>query len=408
MRQSPFYGWWIVSTLGFTEMTSWGVIYYAFSVLLAPMQQDLGWPQAHFTGGFSLALFISGIVALPIGRWLDQHGARGLMTLGSCLATVLVVAWANVQTLLAWYLIWAGLGVAMAAILYEPAFAVVATWFQRKRQHALTILTVGGGLASVVYVPLITRLLSTMAWREVLLWLAGGLAILTIPLHGLVLRAKPADLGLLPDGAPLRVAATTSTPPIQPSMSLNKAVRSGAFWWLALAFGLTTMATFTLGVHLISAIKAQGYAPEIQALAVAILGGSQIPSRILIGSVGRRLPQAQLAWMLCLVQSLAFAIFLSVPSVAGLMLFACLFGAGSGALTPTRAALVADVFGSAQYASISGALALLTTTARALAPVLASLLVALLHSYQPLFGLLLLMCLISAAAIYFIRGASNA
>ncbi|MBM7844463.1 MFS transporter [Herpetosiphon giganteus] len=408
MRQSPFYGWWIVSTLGFTEMTSWGVIYYAFSVLLAPMQQELGWSQAHFTGGFSLALFISGIVALPIGRWLDQHGARGLMTLGSCLATVLVVAWANVQTLLAWYLIWAGLGVAMAAILYEPAFAVVATWFQRKRQHALTILTVGGGLASVVYVPLITRLLSTMAWREVLLWLAGGLAILTIPLHGLVLRAKPADLGLLPDGEPLPVVATASTPPIQPSMSLSKALRVGAFWWLALAFGLTTMATFTLGVHLISAIKAQGYAPEIQALAVAILGGSQIPSRILIGSIGRRLPQAQLAWMLCLVQSLAFAIFLSVPSVAGLMLFACLFGAGSGALTPTRAALVADVFGSAQYASISGALALLTTTARALAPVLASLLVALLHSYQPLFGLLLLMCLISAAAIYFIRGASNA
>ncbi|WP_110515237.1 MFS transporter [Herpetosiphon llansteffanensis] len=408
MRQSPFYGWWIVSTLGFTEMTSWGVIYYAFSVLLAPMQQELGWPQAHFTGGFSLALFISGIVALPIGRWLDRHGARGLMTLGSCLATVLVVAWANVQSLVAWYLIWAGLGVAMAAILYEPAFAVVATWFQRKRQHALTILTVGGGLASVVYVPLTTHLLSTMAWREVLLWLAGGLAILTIPLHGLVLRAKPADLGLLPDGAPHSVAATAPTPPIQASMSLGKAVRVGAFWWLALAFGLTTMATFTLGVHLISAINAQGYAPEIQALAVAVLGGSQIPSRILIGSVGRRLPQVQLAWMLCLLQSLAFAIFLLVPSVMGLMLFACLFGAGSGALTPTRAALVADVFGTAQYASISGALSLLTTTARALAPVLASFLVALLHSYQPLFGLLLLMCLISAAAIYVIRGASNA
>ncbi|XSG76430.1 MFS transporter [Herpetosiphon llansteffanensis] len=408
MRQSPFYGWWIVSTLGFTEMTSWGVIYYAFSVLLAPMQQELGWPQAHFTGGFSLALFISGIVALPIGRWLDRHGARGLMTLGSCLATVLVVAWANVQSLVAWYLIWAGLGVAMAAILYEPAFAVVATWFQRKRQHALTILTVGGGLASVVYVPLTTHLLSTMAWREVLLWLAGGLAILTIPLHGLVLRAKPADLGLLPDGAPHSVAATAPTPPIQASMSLDKAVRVGAFWWLALAFGLTTMATFTLGVHLISAINAQGYAPEIQALAVAVLGGSQIPSRILIGSVGRRLPQVQLAWMLCLLQSLAFAIFLWVPNVAGLMLFACLFGAGSGALTPTRAALVADVFGTAQYASISGALSLLTTTARALAPVLASFLVALLHSYQPLFGLLLLMCLISAAAIYVIRGASNA
>lgn len=407
MRRSPFYGWWIVGTLGFTEMTSWGVIYYAFSVLLTPMQRELGWSQAHLTGGFSLAVFISGIVALPVGRWLDQHGARGLMTLGSCLAAILVVAWANVQSLLAWYLIWAGLGLAMAAILYEPAFAVVAAWFQQKRQHALTILTVGGGLASVVYVPLITRLLGTLNWREVLLWLAAVLAVLTIPLHGLVLRGKPADLGLLPDGGSLAVATVTPNPTIQPSMSLGKAVRAGAFWWLALAFGLTTMATFTLGVHLISAIQAQGYAPEIQALAVALLGGSQIPSRIVIGSVGRRLPQVQLAWMLCLLQSAAFAIFLFVPNVLGLLLFACLFGAGSGALTPTRAALVADVFGTAQYASISGALALLTTTARALAPVLASLLVGLLHSYQPLFGLLLLMCLISAAAIYLIRGASN-
>jgi MFS family permease len=137
----PFYGWWLVCGLGVTEIISYGVLYYAFSVFLTPMEEELGWSRGATTGAFSLALVVSAVVAIPVGHWLDHYGARLLMTIGSCMAVLLVLAWAVTTTLQSFYLIWATIGVVMAAVLYETAFAVVAVWFDRKRARALTAVT---------------------------------------------------------------------------------------------------------------------------------------------------------------------------------------------------------------------------------------------------------------------------
>jgi sugar phosphate permease len=108
-------------------------------VFLTPMQAELGWSRADLTGAFSMALLLSGLAGIPVGRWLDRHGPRLLMTLGSCVASLLVLAWAEVERLTTFYLIWGGLGVTLAAVLYEPAFFVVAAWFVRQRGRALTV-----------------------------------------------------------------------------------------------------------------------------------------------------------------------------------------------------------------------------------------------------------------------------
>ena len=122
------YGWVIVATLSVTETVTWGIVYYGFPVVLRPMEQDLGASRVAVTGAFSLGLGVSALAALPVGRWIDRHGARGLMTVGSCLATLLTFAWARVETLSALYAVWFGMGLAMAATLYEPAFAVIVSW----------------------------------------------------------------------------------------------------------------------------------------------------------------------------------------------------------------------------------------------------------------------------------------
>jgi MFS family permease len=94
-----YYGWVLVFTLALTETTSWGILYYAFTVFLTPMQAELGWSRADLTGAFSVALLLSGLAGIPVGRWLDRHGPRLLMTLGSCVASLLVLAWAKVERL---------------------------------------------------------------------------------------------------------------------------------------------------------------------------------------------------------------------------------------------------------------------------------------------------------------------
>src|SRR5712691_3730937 len=102
------------------------------------MEADLGWSRVEITGAFSVGMGVAALAAIPVGRWLDRHGARALMTAGSCIGVLLVLAWAGSNSLLVFYLIWAAIGLVMAALLYEPAFAVVAVWFDRKRARALT------------------------------------------------------------------------------------------------------------------------------------------------------------------------------------------------------------------------------------------------------------------------------
>src|SRR3982750_2195965 len=99
----PFYGWAIVSALALTETTSFGILYYAFAVFLPSIEKELGWSRAQTTGAFSLALLLSGLAAIPAGRWLDLRGGRALMTAGSVAATLLVLAWSQVRDLSAFY-----------------------------------------------------------------------------------------------------------------------------------------------------------------------------------------------------------------------------------------------------------------------------------------------------------------
>jgi MFS family permease len=113
--KAPSYRWVIVSTLSVTETISWGILYYAFGILLAPMEREMGWSRAQSTAAFSIALLVSAVFAVPAGRQVDRGGARLMMTLGSCAGVALLVAWARVESLPALYLIWAAVGVTMAA-----------------------------------------------------------------------------------------------------------------------------------------------------------------------------------------------------------------------------------------------------------------------------------------------------
>jgi MFS family permease len=384
-RRQVYYGWVLVFTLSLTETTSWGILYYAFTVFLTPMQQELGWSRAALTGAFSLALLTSGIVGVPVGRWLDRHGPRMLMTLGSCAATLLVLAWAMVHELAAFYLIWLGIGVTLAAVLYEPAFFVVATWFTRQRGRALTVLTFVAGFASVIYIPLSGWLVHWQGWRGALVILAIILGAGTIPLHALVLRRRPEDLGLAPDGAPRQSADDLPERTIPDGISMQAALRDAAFWWLSVAFFLSQLATAAVAVHLVPYLIDAGYDAGFAAIAAGLIGTMALPGRLIFTPLGDRLPRHQVTACLFFLQTVALLVLLQVRHVFGVYAFVVLFGIGFGAMTPARAALVADLFGPAHYGKINGVLALFVTGSRALAPVSAGVVYDLAGGYELVF-----------------------
>ncbi|MBX3010030.1 MAG: MFS transporter [Caldilineaceae bacterium] len=385
-----YYGWIVVGALAITEPISWGILFYGFGVLLTPIQQEMGWSQAQLTGAFSFMMLVSGLAGVPIGHWLDRHGARGLMTLGSCLATLAIIAWAQVERLTSFYLLWGAIGVINAMILYEPAFAVTATWFVRQRTLALTVLTFGGGLASVIFVPLITWLVQLYGWRSALWLLAALLALTTIPLHALLLRRSPADLDLVADGeAASQGLATPHSQALTPSITVGAAMRTYVFWLLSVVFALANLSAIALAVHLLPYLTLQGYSPAFAALTASVLGGSQIPGRLIFGPLGRRLSSRRITAILFGMMTLGLTILLLAPTAWLMLVGATLFGMGSGASSPARAALVAEFYGIGNYGTINGVMALVLTLTRAGAPVAMGLLYTWTGDYTAVFWVLI-------------------
>ena len=402
-RGKIYYGWVMVLTLAVTETTSWGILYYAFTVFLTPMQEELGWSRGAMTGAFSLALLLSGLVGIPVGRWLDRYGPRLLMTLGSCAATLLLLAWAGVHDLTTFYLIWAGIGLTMAAVLYEPAFFVVATWFVRQRGRALTALTLIAGLASVIFIPLAGWLVQRQGWRGALYTLAAVLAVGTILPHAWVLRRRPEDLGLTPDGTRVGDPEHPAGAVEVSGVPMGAALRDAAFWWLSVAFFLGQLATAAVAVHLVPYLIDRGHAPEFAAVIAGLIGVMALPGRLVFTPLGDLLPRQQVTAGLFLVQTLSLLVLLLAHGMVGVYTFVALFGMGFGAMTPARAALVADLYGPRHYGQINGVMALFVTASRALAPVSAGAVYDWVGHYQPVFWGLLVASAAATVAVLLVR-----
>jgi MFS family permease len=393
-----YYGWNIAVTLAITETISWGIIFYAFSVFITPMEAELGWSRTQLTGGFSLALLIAGAMAFPVGTWIDRHGSRLLMTAGSIGASLLVIAWSQATDLIVFYIIWAGLGVCASAVLYEPAFAVMATWFIRRRSSALAIITFAAGLASTIFIPLSDALLNTFGWRGAVLILGIFLAVTTIPLHALVLRRRPEDLGLLPDGEP---KGSLEMQPILKSFSLSDAMRSRFFWSLVLAFGLASFASAAIRVHFIPFLIDSGINASTAAIASGSIGLLQVVGRIIFAPLDSRLSGRVMVGGVFGLQAAAMSILLIGPSLWVIVVFIMVFGAAYGAQTLARASIIGELFGATHYGRISSVMAIFLTIANTAAPVGAGLLYDRFGSYQPMIlGIVLLGCAATCVMIF--------
>lgn len=369
-RQRVFHGWLMLATLCLTEPISWGVLYDALTVFLKPMERELGWSSSQLTGAFSLSLLIGGLVGIPIGRWLDRRGARGVMTAGSIAATLLVLAWSRVHSLSGFYAIWVGIGLASAMVFYEPAFVTVANWFRRHRPRALAALTFTAGCSTLIFVPVSSWLVSVHGWRTALLILAALLGGVTIPLHALMLRRRPDDVGLTVDGDSRVLTGERPTRATEMTgIAFAAAMRHRGFWWLGASYFLALVSNVAIGVHLIPLLTERGYGAGFAAAAAGAIGLAGLPGRLLFLPLGEKIDLRAIVATIFGIQSIGLVVLLTAHARSAIWLFVLLFGLGIGAISATRAALVADIYGPRDYGAINGAMAFLTTIARALAPI---------------------------------------
>lgn len=395
---NSYYGWRITWTLAITQTIGYGVLTYVFGVFVKPMEAELGWTRAQTSIAFSIALLCAGLSAIPVGRFVDRHGSRLVMSVGSSLGVLLVLAWSFVQTLPVFYLIMVGLGLTISMVLYDVAFTVIAVWFRQQRSRAMLVITLVAGLASTIFIPLATLLNETLGWRDALRILAFILAI-TVPLHAFVLRRKPQDMGLLPDGDSLE--QTEITP--DPSIRTRAALGLSSFWFLLVSVTLVRFAVSVMTPHLVPLLTERGYSPTLVASAAGSIGLLQLLGRIFFTPFSSRLSLPVISAITFGIHALGLACLLLIPTTVGVWLFVLFYGASNGAITLARAALLADGFGSSNYGQLNGVISFAVAITGAIAPLLAGTLHDSTGNYTPILALLVILTSLSALLVAQIR-----
>ena len=366
--------WVTVSALALGQLLSWAALYYAFSSFVLPMQHALGWGKPLLMGAFTLGLAVFGAATYAVGAAIDRGHGQAVMTGGAALGGVGFLAWSLVSAPWMLYAVWAVLGAAMAATLYEPAFAVLTKRYPERYRQGITALTLVGGFASTLAFPSIAALLRVMDWRWALA-LIGAVLLAVAPLHhwalrgpALVASARPAD------------EADDAT--------LHQALRQRAFWLLTLCFTLYALVQAAMWAHVMPAFAAKGVSEADALLVLVCIGPAQVAGRLLYVWLGRSWSLRTLGAVVLTGLPLSMLLFALGRSLGVLLLFALLFGLANGLVTIVRGGLVPAYFGRTHVGRIGGLMSGIGLFARAGGPLLVAWLLLAVPDYSTLLLLL--------------------
>ena len=377
MRLPPF-----IPALALTLVVSWGSLYYAFAVLVRPMQAELLASNQALMSAYSLGLLVWGLATGVVGALLPRIGGRAVMTAGSLLAGLMFLGLSRVESVAACFAVWSGLGLAMAMTLYEPAFAIVVQASPEDRRRHITVLALAGGFASTVFWPLTAVLVDQWGWRGAASALGLLQLLLCAPLHAALLPGRARDAAIAAPGHSTAVPSTTSTTSTSTSSGTSTTDAASAasiaapgpasrrvLALLALAFSVNGFVTAALAMHVIPLLESRGAAPGTAVLLAACIGPMQVLGRALEFLSGGALDAKRLGQLaLGLIPLALGALWLAAwqPLLCGLFIAA--YGAGLGLMTIVRTTTPLALFGPARFAALNGALGTPALVARAAGP----------------------------------------
>lgn len=380
-----------ITALGIGQISSWGTLYYAYPLIGEAMGADLGWSKTEIFGAATVGLLLSALAAYPVGVAIDRGHGRFVMSGGSVAAAALLAVWSQLSSLPAFYLVVALLGAMQSAVLYEPAFAVVARRVGVLNARAgITSLTLWGGFASTVFIPVTQLLLDGLGWRGALLALAAvNLAVCAV-CYG---AAIDPEADAPPAARPAPAAGAVRRGP------LREALRHPVFWLLCISFTAYTASFSTLTFHFYPLLVEGGLATSDVVLAMMVIGPAQVLGRILVWRIAPHAPVGAIGSVVVLAFPLAVAGLATLPTTllvaAGV---AALYGLANGIMTIVRSMAVPEMLTREAYGALNGALNLPVTVAKALAPGAAALIWQSGGSYDPVLVALF------AATVVFVLG----
>jgi len=407
----PFFYGWIIVAIAFVS-TGIGInARTAFSLLFPPILSEFGWERGVIAGAFSFGFVVSAALSPTLGWLMDRHGPRAVMGLGVAMMSAGLLLASRITA--PWHL-YATLGVLVGGgsvcLGYTGQSLFLPNWFVRRRGLAISLAFAGVGVGSIVLLPWMQFFMDRSDWRSAC-WTLGIVLLVVLAPLTLLLRRRPEDLGLHPDGDSRTAAAAAArsaanvVDPVWTAIdwTLPLALRTARFWWIACAFFCGGFAWYAVQVHQTKYLTEIGFGAADAAWALGAVALVAVPGQIVLGHVSDRIGR-EWAWTVgCLGFVICYLALIGLehsPAPALLYLMVAAQGLLGYGVTSVMGAIVVEIFQGRRYATIFGTVMVALMGGSALGPWLTGVLHDASGSYALAFWIAAGLSVVSTVAVW--------
>lgn len=410
MQRIPFFYGWVIVGVVFISMGIGVNARTAFSLLFPPMLAEFGWDRGVTAGAFSFGFLVSAVMSPTLGRMMDRFGPVLVMEFGVLLlsAGLLLAPFTTAP----WHL-YLTLGVLVGGgsvcLGYSGQSLFLPNWFVRKRGFAISVAFAGVGIGSIILLPWIQYGIDQSGWRATCVALGITSVVVLVPLN-LLLRKRPEDIGLEPDGDTARTAAAGPAPSnvvdeawAAVDWTLARAARTARFWWIALSYFCALFVWYAVQVHQTKYLVEIGFDPITAAWALGLVSLAGIPGQVAMGALSDRIGREWIFTAGALGFAFTYLLLISLPYAPALpLLLMMVFAQGvlGYGITPVFGAIVAEIFQGKQFGTIFGTIMFVAITGGAAGPWIAGVLYDVSGTYTLVFAACVGLSCLSAAAIW--------
>ncbi len=385
------YGW-VIVILAIFILAAHALAFYTFGIFLRPLTMEFNWDRGALSGAWSMAMLVSGGLAILAGRLSDKYGPRSLLTINGLLTGIGFLLMSQVSSLWQVYIIWGLIIGVGGSCCFVPITSTIPRWFAKRRGIAMGITVTGFGLGGMISPTLAQWLISAYGWQQAYIILGLITFIIIIPLAQFM-KHSPQRIGLKPYGESGAIEDKQSLASAAEGLSFKQAIKTGRFWLFGLILFCSFFAIMVVIVHIAPYAVDIGISAIVAASILSIIPATSVIGRFSTGFICDRVG-ARRALTACLVMlTLALIWLLFAKEIWMLYAFAVVFGVAYGGIVPLEMLIPAELFGLSSLGMIVGGVMFCCTIGGALGAPLAGSIFDVTGSYHLAF----LICVIIGA-----------
>lgn len=404
-----FYGYWIVAAAFFCAFMDSACGYYSFSLFVTPLEADFGWGRGTIMVAWTIRFLAVGLSSPVFGKMVDRYGSRKVIPVGAAIGGLGFALLTQATNLWYFYIGWAAIGVGIAGSGLIPGTTVVSNWFKKRRGTALGIMGVGFGAGGILSPLVGGYLIPNFGWRAAYFTLALLMWII-IPVALLVIRTKPAEMGLSPYGVEDPEAVTETKADGSPSptggLTLKMALTTPSFWFIGISFLIASMGETGVTQSQVPFLEDIGFPVAMAATTLAVVGIWSAIGKFSFGwfcdHIAAKYARA-IGISFVLVGAIILTNMKANSPAALIWLYTILQGFGIGSWMSTMSMLTSTTFGLASYGVIFGAIIVLQSTGNAIGPLFAGLMYDITDSYHWAFIVFIILLALAIPTILAVR-----